>query len=216
MLILTTLFAQEHKSSTNPRVYSALGDTIYNNLSGIQSLKNISSYEKFSLEIDKYANEVKKTKKFGYEIESGEKEELKLDYLSKLRELSKKNDFYVRSAHENLDNSIKNADNDLFVGIVNSGLIDVKQNKAKILNYYKANSADIEPEGILENILNKENIAKQNNRYHSKQSRLDKEKIERIRRLDAAKQKELERKLEKELKLKKKKIREEQERELIN
>ena len=206
-----SLFAQ------NPRVYSALGDVIYDNSSNIENLKKLEIYDKYSLKIDKYISDVQSTKKQGYLIETGKRPELKKEYLETLRKLSKMNDYFIRSANGNYNTSIKNKDNKLFIGIVNSGLIDTKKNKKSILNYYNANNNDINSSGAIQNMIDEDYVKKTKRKYYYKtKKQLHKSKIERIRESDKYKAEQLEKKLQKELELKKEEIRKEQERELFN
>ena len=218
LLVLTCVafLAQDKVEIRNPGVYSALGDAVYNNLANIENLQKIESYNKFSLKIHKYSAAVKETKKLGYEIESGKKDDSERIYLRKLRELSNQNDYFVKIAHDSLNSSIKNEDSNLFIAIVNSGIIDIKKNKAKILSYYKSHTKEIKVSGIMQNIIDKEKAKKRNKLGSKKIDKQAKEKIERIRRVDKAEQEALERKLEEEAELKKNKIREEQERQLFN
>ena len=116
------LFAQ------NPQVYKSLGDTIYNNTKNIQNLKNIDEYVDFKFKIDGYLLDVSNTKKLGYDIESGINTNKKSIYLKKLRDLSKENKYFLKSANKRFDLSIKTKNSSLFSSLVNSGMIDIHKN----------------------------------------------------------------------------------------
>lgn len=209
-LFTIVLFAQ---SAVNPKVYQSLGDEIYDNISKIETLKQLKQYEGFIEKIDTYAKKVQKTKDFGYQVESGARANLKLDYLSQIREHKKVNDSFVRSAHNALQSALDTKNDVLFIGVVNSGLIDARANKKKILNYYKAHSDTINPEGIIQTFLDED---KNKKRWRGKTKKeLQAEKVARLRKNDKLDEEALEEKLANELREKKRKIRAKQERELF-
>ena len=215
--ILLLAFISIALYAQNPKVYSSLGDVIYDNLDKIESLKKIDNYKTFSFKIDQYSKDVDKTKKLGFAIESGEMVKTKLEYLDKLRELSNINDYFFRSAYISFEKSIDNQDNNLFIDIVNTGMIDTKKNKVKILNYYNLHSEDINSSGLIQNMIDEEKTKKTKKKsYYKTKKQIDEAKIRRIRASDKYKREMMEQKLQKELELKKENIRKEQERELFN
>ncbi len=207
----TIIYAQ------NPTVYSSLGDTIYANVENIQSLKSLKEYALYKEKIDAYSLKVVKTKELGFKIESGLKSDLHLDYLNQLRELSKVNNYFIRSINTNFIQSITTTNNDLFVSMVNSKLLDTQKNKNKIMSYYEQHKDSIKADGIIQKYLDEDKAQKKRNKKYTKNKKqIQKERIQRIRENDALRQKALEDKLEKELEEKKKVIREAQEKELFN
>jgi len=218
-IILTILFTSL-LFADNPLIYSALGDVIYDNAKKINNLKNINQYASEINKIDKYIDEVKKTKKDGYSILSGDKTISKMGYLNKLRKLSKTNDYFIRSAKLYFKQSISKEDNYLFSKIINSGLIDTDKCKEQITNYYFSHSNDINSSGIIQSYLDNDKklrVKKEAQRklYMNKKMR-EEARIKRIRQDDLQKQKELEKRLDDEVKAKKLQIRKEQNRELFN
>lgn len=209
---VTILIAQ------NPKIYSVLGDGIYNNIENIIKLKEIPSYIDEKENIDVYVEEVYLTKKIGKELDNGNESVDKLEYLNKLRALSKENDRYMRSAQMNFRASMSNGDSELFSTLINSGLIDTPRYKDEIINYYMGHVEEINPEGVIQNFINEEkHLEKEEHTnkkiYQSKQQR-QKDKIQRIREQDETKQKALEESLQKEVDKKKGEIRENQKKEL--
>ena len=218
-IILITLFTCL-LFADNPQIYSALGDVIYDNVEKINNLKTINQYDSDTNKIDKYVNEVKKTKKDGYAILKGDKTIDKMGYLNRLRKLSKTNDYFIRSAKINFKQAISKEDNCLFSKIINSGLVDTDKYKEQIINYYFAHSDDINASGVIQSYLDKDKKLRakkeaQRKVYISKKKR-EEAKIKRIRENDLEKQKELEKKLDAEVKAQKLQIREEQKKELFN
>lgn len=202
----------------NPKIYSVLGDGIYNNVDNVIKLKDIPNYISDKEKIDQYVNEVYATKKIGKAIEQGDESIDKLAYLKKLRILSKENDGYIRSAQSNFRASMNNGDSDLFSSLINSGLIDTPRYKDEIINYYIGHVEEINPEGVIQKFIDEDIYLKKEEQanqkvYKSKQQR-QKDKIQRIREQDESQQKALEESLQKEVDKKKSEIRENQIKEL--
>ncbi|WP_415396784.1 hypothetical protein [Sulfurimonas sp. CS5] len=211
-LLATLLIAQ------NPKVYSALGDVIYDNVDNIEKLKKIPEFSRFNQKIDSYVKEVYKAKDVGFAIEAGDKTKDKTEYLQTIRELSKTNDFFYRTTVSSYKSSITNQDNTLFSKTINSGLIDTKKYKPEILEYYFANCNDMNESGVIQNYLDENEMLKQKQTLSKKptlsKKHIQEAKIKRIREKDKAEQESIQKTLEDELVKKKSDIRKEQVEEL--
>jgi hypothetical protein len=215
VLFLTTFLYASH-----PKIYGALGDVIYENVRKIESLKNLEAYAHLKEDIEEYVQEVQSVEKEGFKIESSKESEAKKSYLISLRKLSKQNDFFIRSAQKNYENSLVNQDSALFLGVVNSGLIDTLENKQEILSYYYEHQNEINTSGIIELLLQEDRQSKKQRdvklvKKKTKEMK-ESEKIKRIRENDIQAQKKLEAKLQEELNKKKLEIRNNQSEELVN
>lgn len=211
-LISLQLLAQNTNSSKNPNIYSALGDKIYDNVKNIYNLITIAEYESSREKIKKYTTKVRKTKRFGFKIQNENKDIDKGTYLKALRELSATNDYFINSVNTHFENSIKNENSILFLNCVNSGLISIPKNKKTIKKYYYSHKNEINPKGIIQNIINKDN--KKPVYKGLTKAQKEKNEIKRIRKKDKAKQKAIEKSLEDEVIRKKIKIRKDQKEEL--
>ncbi|MDH4944650.1 hypothetical protein [Sulfurimonas sp. C5] len=212
-LFTTIIFAK------NPIVYAALGDVIYNNADKIEKLHEIDEFNIYDDKINQYVQKVNNAKKEGFKIEQGDKSIDKKEYLTTLRALSKENDFFLRESKRMYEGSLKNENSKLFSQLINSGLIDVEENKQEIIDYYFIHQEDINASGVIENILEEDAALKvrkeaELRKTKSKQER-ELEKIKRIREKDKREQEALEQKLQKELEDKKKQLRQEQKEELL-
>lgn len=213
-LLFTSLYAN------NPRPYAALGDTIYNNVAIIKSLKKLDVYKVYKNDIDAYLAAVADAKELGFLIEQGKATDKKKEYLNRLRKLSKSNDYYLRSIRTVYDNALKEKNFKLFSAIINGHYIDTQKNKQEIIDYYFAHQEDINSSGVIDSFLEEDAALKarkeaQRKRYKTKKQ-LEEEKIKRIRERDRANQERIENELEKELEQKKLNIRETQKKELAN
>lgn len=211
------LFSQDTLLSKNPNVYRSIGDTVYDNVEKIKSLKQIPIYHVYRDKIDEYTLKVSKAKSLGFGVESGARSNVKLDYLKRLRELEKVNDYFFRTANNGFTSSLKTSDSELFIALVNSGFIDTTKNKKKIMSYYKLHKNEIVADGIIQEFLDEAYAKKNKKRWKPKtKKQLEAEKISRLRTNDKLKQIALEKQLAEEVRLKKKTIRENQEKELFN
>ncbi len=214
LITLMTTFLSAH----NPNPYAALGDVIYDNVSNIESLKQIDSYRLYADDIDKYVSEVDEAKIQGYELEKAATSKTKNEYLNRLRTLSKTNDYFLRSINKQYKESMKKNDYKLFLQIINSGLINTQKKKKEIINYYYTNKENIDSTGVIDTFLEEDaklRLKKDRQKKHYKtKKQLEAEKIKRIRENDKAAQKKLEEDLQKDLNTKKAEIRKIQRKEL--
>ena len=201
-------------SADNPKIYSALGDIIYNNVLKIQNLQTISQYSQYKENINNYILKVKNAKKIGYAIELGDTTIDKKEYLNIIRKLSKTNDFFQRTTINFFKESIKKQNDQLFLQTLNSGLIDTKKYKADIFEYYFSNSNNIKTCDILQNMIDEDKLLKQKQKLAKKnqltKKQIQEAKIKRLRANDEAKQETLQKQLEEKLLRKKSQIRKEQ------
>jgi hypothetical protein len=204
------LFAQ------NPKVYSVLGDGVYDSVDKVKALKSVDGYVAFIPKIDRYLTEVAKAKELGYLVESGQKISQKTQYLKTLRKLSEENKYFTRSANSTFKSALESQNSDLFISIVNSGMVDTQKNSAKIINYYNKHTNEINPDGVIQNLMDEAYAKKHKKKYVKKTKSLtNKAKVKRIREADKAKEVALEKKLSDEVAQKKENIRQEQEKELF-
>jgi hypothetical protein len=211
---------QSFQTQANPEVYAALGDVVYDNALKIEKLKDIPILSSEIDTLNNYLAEVDNLKELGYAIEGGDTSIDKKRYLNILRKLTKTNDYYARYARKIFKDAIEQEDSDTFNRIINTGLIDTKRNKDKIINYYFAHQEEINPEGVIASYLQEDAKLRAQreaqHKYYKTKKQIQEEKIRRIRKNDALKQAELEKKLEEEVVRKKEEIIKEQKSELFN
>jgi len=216
-IIFISLFAT-FLLAGNPNVYSALGNDVYNNVDKITNLQNVKLYEKQILDIALYRSEVMQTKSYGYEIENGKGSIGKLEYLKYIRTLSKRSDNYIRGAKKHFKESIREENSQLFSQLVNTGIIDTVRYKDEIINYYMFHAEDINSSGVIQDMLDADELERKRRerkiKYYKSKKELQREKIKRIRENDKKKQAAIEHALQKEVERKKVEIRENQKREL--
>jgi len=210
---LTTLLLAK-----NPEPFAALGDVIYNNAPKIEKLKKIGAFKSYAKEIDDYVQRVNKVKKEGFVLEYNTTPKRRSNYLVKLRELAKKNDYFTHMVELFYKNALETENSDLFSKLINSGLLDTDEHKKEIINYYFAHQAEINPHGLIQSYLDEDAKLRakreaQRKRYMSKKER-EALRIKEIRERDRRQKELLEKRLDEELKEKKKEIREYQKKEL--
>ncbi len=217
--LLTFVFFATLAFAQNPIAYAALGDVIYNNAVGIKKLQNIQSFEILKPKIKKYLHDVSKTKEYGFALDASKEKVTKKEYLNKLRELSTTNDFFIRSAKSTYKNALEQNDSELFSQILDTGLIDIKDNLKEIKTFYLLHSDEINASEYVKSYLDSDEKL-QEELLKAKKAQLTHEQIEamnikRIRENDKAKREALQKALDEEVIRKKIKIREEQKKELM-
>ena len=212
LLVSVVLFAQ------NPRVYSALGDLLYDSVDKIQKLELIDEYKVYRPKIEHYAQEVAKAKKIGFAIENGDSSVSAKTYLQKLRKLAKEHDFFLREVDASFHEAIKTQNSKLFHAIINSGLLDTDRYKKEIIEYYFKHSNELSTEGLIQQYLDEDarlRAKREAQRKHRKtKKQIEQERIMRLRKKDKAEQERLEKELQEKLLKKKQQIRKYQEEEL--
>ena len=197
-IVFLTLFATLLFSS-NPAVYSALGDVIYDNVEGIKKLAEIDEYAVYREKIKEYVAEVDTTKRAGFLIEKGNKKIDKKSYLNNLRKFSKSNDFFTRSARNNFIDSMEKENSKLFSQLVNSGLIDTQKYKNDIVTYYLFHMEEIDPTGTIQNIIDNDEALKNKKvkkSLYKNKKQIQQAKIKRIRENDKKRQAAIEKRLQ--------------------
>ncbi|MFA6136753.1 MAG: hypothetical protein WC667_01580 [Sulfurimonas sp.] len=209
-IISTLLLAQ------NPKTYSSLGDILYDNSLNIEKLKEIDIYTQYGEKIEEYLSDIKSVKELGFEVDRADNSDEKKRYLNRLRELSKTNDFFVKSVNSNFFSSIKSSNSKLFLQMVNSKMLDTEKYRSEILKYYNLHSDEITPFDIMQDFLATDK--KVQNKVSVKQSdkKRQEEKISRIRESDKINQETMEKSLEEETAKKKNIINDEKMKELNN
>ena len=213
--LLTTLLNAEND---NPKPYKSLGNVIYNNYEKIGNMTKVDTFKVHSKAINDYISDIIVTKQMGFSLEMREGSVSRKDYLDTLRELSKKNDGFLRTIESGYRNSIQNEESQTFLQIVNNELIDIEKNKHEIIAYYLEHREDINSSGLLKKLIKKNDRIRadkeaQRKRYKTKKM-LQKERIQRIRNNDKAAKERLENRLENELERKRLEIRNNQKKEL--
>ena len=213
-LLLVFLFSVSLLAQ-NPKVYSALGDDIYDNAPHIYKLQEISLFLKYSKKIKQYMYDVQNIKLIGTAIDNGLNIKQKFQYLKVLRKLIKTNNFFIKEVEKNFKLSIRREDNKLFSFLVNSNLLDIKKYKSTVLNYYYSHKSNVDITGNIKMLLSED---KRSFKKRAKTKSVNKivltDKIKRVRAKDIEDDKMMNRLLEEEIIREKAKIIQEQKKEL--
>jgi hypothetical protein len=139
LLLLTislTLFAQ------NPRSFAALGDVIYDDVATFEKLKTLPSMQEFSRDIDSYSSEAKKTKEMGFLIDAKDKSVDAKSYLAALRKLSEKHDMIMENSTKRFKEALHDEDGETINAMVEYGVIDTEDYDKELINYYEEFNED--------------------------------------------------------------------------
>ena len=203
-------------SSTYPKAYNTLGDKIYANVTKIERLKSIDALNELHHTIDRYLKEVQQTKALGFKVDSKERDNVRLEYLAYLRKHKKSYEFFLHRVRSAYELAKKEKNYKLFETLVQVDLLDRREYKQDILEYYHRYSRYIEPQSVLQEFLDEEALRKKKKYKPKTKQQMQEEKLRRIRHNDQLEREALEKRLEKELREKKEAIRKNQEKELFN
>jgi len=214
-IILFTIIFTLQLFGSNPKIYSALGDKLYNNADNIQSLSKHKNFINEKDKIEEYVVVVNVLKGIGSKIDSGDSSVTKEEYLAKLRKLAKTNDYYVMRVKRLFLSSLDKEDSELFLDMVKTGLLNTQRYKSEIKKYYYNHTDTLDIDGtVIEEFIAEDQKAKKRVYKGPTKEELQKANIERIRARDKARQEAIQKALEEELKKKKLEIRNEQKKEL--
>lgn len=168
--------------SDNPKIYTNLGDKIYDNVDKIYLLKNSDKYNKYIQKIERYKIEVDKTKLLGFNIIKGSELDQQKKYLESLRNLEYTHNYFMKLVQNDFTLALDIQDDLLFLRVVNSGLFDTKNNKRAILKYYEAHKERINPAGVIQSFLDMKPKKKKVYKPRKTKMQLQKEKINRLKK----------------------------------
>ena len=197
--VFSLLFFISILSASNPKTFATLGDTIYDNAKKIEKLKKFKEYQPFVEKIDSYVKDVNKTKKLGFELQSEMKNETAHKYLEQLRKLSRTNDFFIRSTDAVFKKALQSNDYELLMELLDTGLVDVRRYKERLLEFYEENKGRFVPYGTLEQLIKEEKERKKSQTKEELQHRREHERVRHLREDDKKHQEELQKKLEMEI-----------------
>ena len=221
LLLLTlslSLFAQ------NPKSFAALGDVLYDDVNKFENLKEMASMQEFRVAIESYIASAGKTKKMGFAIDAQKAEEKKdtpidgKEYLKALRELSTGHDTIIVNSRTRFKEALNDEDGLTVNGMVDYGLIDTDNYKDELVHYYEEFAEDQNLSALDLMYTKHTNRFKDNNSTgHSNAQRTARENeasIKRMRAQDKAKNDALVKSVQEEKEREKKKVLNEQKREL--
>jgi hypothetical protein len=205
-ILIASLFAR------NPAPYAQLGDEIYNSIPAYKKLAK--SLPQMSNIINNYTHNATETKKLGFKAQKSKK--LSKNYLISLRELNKKRDVILTKLNALLYRSMDLKDKKIFKKVVRSGFIDFDKVADDVIPFYKRNfkSGSIrELDLLVKNEKRYKSDAKKANKEYIK--RLEERRIQRMREASKELDASREAKLDSEIDMKRKKINNMMETELI-
>ncbi|MGB6018386.1 MAG: hypothetical protein WBF77_02210 [Sulfurimonadaceae bacterium] len=221
LLLLTlslSLFAQ------NPKSFAALGDVIYNDVAKFENLKEMASMQEFRTAIDAYIASANETKKMGFAMDAQNAEDAKdasvdgKEYLKALRQLSTEHDAIIADSRTRFKEAMSDEDSETINGMLNCGVIDAEDYKDELVRYYEEFGEDQNLSSL--DVMYAKHIENQkddNSTTHSAAQREVRENealVKRMRATEKAKNDALEKSVKEETARQKKKVLNEQKKEL--
>ena len=176
LLLTLTLFAQ------NPKIFSALGDVIYDDVAIFKKIKNYPSMHKYRKDIDAYIISAKKTKKIGLAIDAKEEGVDSKSYLKMLRELSKKHDGITVHINQCFKDAMAAEDSESINTLIIDGVIDPKDYKNELITYYEEYGEDDNLSSLSD--MYAEHLKSMNLKKHVNVSQSEEEARENAKRIE--------------------------------
>ncbi len=120
-----------------PKLYSSLGDLIYDNMESISRLADIKVMSKHDESIARYIGNCKMAHKHGLalNIDDPDAKAVK-NYLEELRALDKERIAFIQISDRLLSKSIEEDDLESYSELIKSGVTDIERDSDRIIDYY--------------------------------------------------------------------------------
>lgn len=209
----------------NPKSFAALGDVIYNDVNKFENLKEMGSMQEYRTVIDAYIVSAKETKKMGFMIDAENAKDDKADaadgkeYLTALRKLSTEHDTIVDNSRTRFKEAMGDEDSETINGMIYYGVIEPEDYKDELVRYYEEFSEDQNLSSLdvmyakhLDSLKKDDNSSALSSAQ--RENRENEARIKRMRETNRLKQESLERSVKEEKDREKKKVLNEQKKEL--
>lgn len=124
----------------NPKIYSGLGDLIYDDMESMSRLSDIKAMTKYNESIDTYLEKCQTVRQSGFDLEKNKPTPAETKaYLNRLRSLEKEHAYYLRMTNTALLQAIQTNDYETYSELIKSGLIDIETNSEDIVGFYLQN-----------------------------------------------------------------------------
>jgi hypothetical protein len=140
--LLLALFISVSVYAQNPVIFAALGDVIYNDVDKFGKLGDLAAMRDFKPAIDDYISSANRSKKIGFAVDSNDGTGDAKAYLKELRSLSAKHDAIVLNARKRFAEAIQEQDSETMTGMIKIGIVDPKDYKNQLIQYYEDYSED--------------------------------------------------------------------------
>jgi len=214
-----SLFAQ------NPKSFAALGDVIYDDVVKFEKLKEMASMQEYRTAIDAYILSAGEIKKMGFAIDAENAKEDKSsaldgkEYLQALRKLSTEHDAIIDSSRTRFKEAMSDEDSETINGMIDYGVIVIEDYKDELIRYYEEFGEDQNLSSL--EVMYAEHINSLKADVNAtalsnaqREARENEARIKRMRAQDKAKTDALEKSVEEEKAREKKKVLNEQKKEL--
>jgi len=216
LLLITftlTLFAQ------NPLSFGALGDVIYDDIDKFELLKEMPVMREYKGEIEEYIEAAEKSKKMGFAVDEKSPDADAKVYLKVLRDLSVKHDAIIVQSRARFKEAIDDEDSETINLMIYYGIIDPQEYEKAMIAYYGEFGEDHNLSTLTPmytaylNSLKKDDNGTQLT-DEQREAIENEERIKRIRARIKAKEEALQKSVEEEQESEKKKVLNEQKKEL--
>lgn len=170
----------------NPKIYSGLGNVIYDDMESISRLSDIKAMAKYNDSIAAYLEKCRAVRKSGFALEKNQPTPAETKaYLNSLRSLEKEHAYFLRLTNSALLQTIQNNDYNGYSELIKSGLVDIEKNSEDIVGFYLQNRNEYNALAEVEDFMRyQEELQKRENQEEARRHSLYRSyKQQRIRQI---------------------------------
>lgn len=121
----------------NPVSFAALGDIVYNDTAKFEQLKELASMRDYIPLIDTYIEAAENNKTMGFAVDAKKPSVNAKAYLNQLRALSTEHDTIISGARERFEEAIQDEDGETVTAMISIGIIDPQAYNNQLIQYYE-------------------------------------------------------------------------------
>lgn len=121
----------------NPAIYAGLGDVIYDAMPKMAQLANVGAMAHHRDNILQYLKKCEAARTAGYAVDKGGDDTARKSYLETLRTLNGQYEFFIRTAHAALNQTIIDNDYQGFSALIKTGTIEIDRDPDQIVGFYE-------------------------------------------------------------------------------
>jgi hypothetical protein len=145
----------------NPKLYSGLGDTIYDAMPKMSELSDVEAVAKQRKNIEVFLEKCRFAKERGFALDHKAIDKAEAQaYLDRLRTLNRDYEYFVHVAEAALNRSLRENDYPNFVALIQTGLIDIESDSKRIVGFYKTHKTGKPVEEIEDYIAYQKQLSK--------------------------------------------------------
>ncbi len=135
--VLSALVLYVTVTMANPVIYAGLGDVIYDAMPKMAQLANVGAMAHHRENILQYLKKCEAARERGYALDKEGDDASRKAYIETLRALNGQHEFFIRTAHAALNQTIIDNDYQGFSALIKTGAIEIDRDPDQIVGFYE-------------------------------------------------------------------------------